>query len=89
MSNIEDLEKRVHAIEQRNKRVEQDKAWETSWSRKIAILITTYVMLAIYFAFVLRVNPWINAIVPTIGFFLSTLSLPFFKRLWSTYIHNK
>ena len=27
-------------------------------------------------------NPWLNAIIPSLGFLLSTLSLPFFKNIW-------
>ena len=30
MKNVEELEKRINAIENRNKKVENDKAWETS-----------------------------------------------------------
>jgi len=33
------LEKEVTDIKARNKRVEADKAWETSWSRKIVIAV--------------------------------------------------
>ena len=36
---MKDLEKRIEAIEERNKRVELDKAWETSWTRKICIIV--------------------------------------------------
>lgn len=38
---MNDLEKRVEAIEERNKRVETDKAWETSWTRRICIMVLT------------------------------------------------
>lgn len=40
---MKDLEKRVVAIEKRNKKVETDKAWETSWIRRICIMILTYI----------------------------------------------
>ena len=30
-----DLNKEIEEIKKRNKRVELDKAWETSWTRKI------------------------------------------------------
>ena len=35
--NIKELEKRINDIEKRNRRVEGDKAWETSTLRKILI----------------------------------------------------
>ena len=32
----------------RNKRVELDKTWETSWTRRICIMILTYIVGVIY-----------------------------------------
>lgn len=82
------LESRVKALEERNKIKDTSKAWETSWTRRILISLFTYLVIALYF-FALGVNnPWLNAIVPTIGFLLSTLSLPFFKQLWIKYIYK-
>ena len=43
-----ELEERVKKIEERNKRVELDKSWETSWTRKISIMILTYIIVIIY-----------------------------------------
>ncbi len=42
---MQNLESRLSAIESRNARVENDKAWETSLTRKISILLMTYVIL--------------------------------------------
>ena len=86
MDNISQLEKRVAKIEQRNSKVEQDKSWETSYTRRILLIVFTYVTIAAYLKFIVRIDPWINAIVPSVGFLLSTLSLPFFKRLWQKYV---
>ena len=36
-----DLEKENKNINERNKRVELDKKWETSWTRRICIMILT------------------------------------------------
>ncbi|MDP3916814.1 MAG: hypothetical protein Q8Q42_00835 [Nanoarchaeota archaeon] len=82
---MSDFEKRLNAIEQRNKKVELDKAWETSWSRKIIIAILTYAVIVLFFYMAQLPKPFINSIVPTTGFVLSTLSLPFFKKLWLKY----
>jgi hypothetical protein len=89
MANIEDLERRIEKIEKRNKNVEADKAWETSWTRKILIAVFTYTAIALYMLFVLEINPWVNAIVPTVGFLLSTLTFPYFKDFWEKYIYKK
>lgn len=82
MHTINDIEKRVQAIEFRNKRVELDKSWETSFVRKILIVVHTYVVIGLFMWYIDVENPWVNAIVPTIGFYLSTLTLPYFKKLW-------
>ncbi len=42
------LEKRIEAIEKRNKKVETDKAWETSMTRKICIMVLTYIVVIMY-----------------------------------------
>lgn len=83
------LEERVAKIEARNKRVEADKAWEGSWTRKSLIALFTYLAIALYMKFVLGINPWINAIVPTVGFLLSTLTMSWFKEMWRKYLYKK
>ena len=42
------IEQELENIKKRNKRVELDKSWETSWTRKICIMILTYVIVVIY-----------------------------------------
>ena len=78
----QNLEERVLKIEQRNQKVELDKAWETSWTRRFLIAIMTYITMVLFFLVAKLPKPFINSIVPTVGFVLSTLSLPYFKKLW-------
>ncbi|MGB4759621.1 MAG: hypothetical protein WBP26_06225 [Candidatus Saccharimonadales bacterium] len=82
MSSPKDLESRIAALESRNQRVEADKAWETSWVRRIGIMVLTYLVVVCYLHFVIHINPWLNAIVPVVGFFLSTLTLEVLKKYW-------
>lgn len=77
-----DIEKEIRALKDRNKQVETNKAWETSYTRRIILLLLTYLAIAIYLAAIHVENPWLNAIVPAIAFMLSTLTLPFFKKIW-------
>ncbi|MFZ2494324.1 MAG: hypothetical protein WAW60_00935 [Candidatus Saccharimonadales bacterium] len=79
MKNLED---RIKKIEKRNERVELDKSWETSWTRRIAIAILTYIVVCAYLAFVIHIDPWLNALVPVVGFLLSTLALGWVKKIW-------
>ena len=83
------LEERVETIEKRNREVELNKSWENSWTRKLLIIIFTYLSIALYLKFIVGIDPWINAVVPSIGFLLSTLALPYFKSLWKTYLYNR
>ena len=43
------LEERVQKIEERNRGVEQDKAWETSVVRRIILAVFSYLVIAIFF----------------------------------------
>jgi len=76
------LQKRIATIEQRNKRVEQDKAWETSTTRKLVIATLTYMTIVLFFLAASLPRPFINSLVPTAGYVLSTLSLPYLKKWW-------
>lgn len=82
MAGNTELLERIEQLEARNKRVEADKAWETSWVRRASIMILTYIVVCFYLRFVVHINPWINALVPVIGFFLSTLTVSLVKRQW-------
>ncbi|HSX23667.1 MAG TPA: hypothetical protein VLE74_01055 [Candidatus Saccharimonadales bacterium] len=78
----QDLESRVAAIEARNKRVELDKKWETSWTRRLSIVALTYLVVLVYLLAIGNNNPFINAFVPAIGFTLSTSLLRSIRVLW-------
>ncbi|MFA5188916.1 MAG: hypothetical protein WC460_06140 [Patescibacteria group bacterium] len=82
MPSLEELTNEIEIIKKRNQRVEADKAWETSWTRKIIILILTYIVIVVFFYFAQLPKPFINAIVPALAFVLSTLTVPLFKKWW-------
>ena len=84
-----DLSKEIKTIKERNKKVEADKAWETSWSRKILVALLTYIVIVLFFYFAGLPKPFINSIVPTAGFVLSTATLPLFKKLWINHLYKK
>lgn len=82
------MESEIEKINERNKRVELDKAWETSATRRGLIAGTTY-LVAVLFMYRIGVSePLINALVPTGGYVLSTLSLPILKRWWISKYHT-
>lgn len=77
-----DIEHELQAIKERNSRVEADKAWETSLSRKVLIVLTTYFVAALALFVTGVPNFYLGAIIPTLGFFLSTLTFPAVKKWW-------
>jgi hypothetical protein len=76
------MEIELEKINERNKRVELDKAWETSKTRRTFIIIFTYVIAASFLAATGDSTPQIHALIPVGGYFLSTLSLPAIKQWW-------
>ncbi|MCR4285004.1 MAG: hypothetical protein NUV97_03075 [archaeon] len=76
------LEKEIKAIKERNQRVEVDKAWETSWTRKIIITLLTYIVIVIFFYFADLPKPFTSSIVPSVAFLLSTMTLSLIKNIW-------
>lgn len=82
MDNKE-IEKEIEKLKERNKKVELNKEWETSWTRKICICILTYIVVIIYSHLTNKIsNIWLSSLVPVIGFTLSTLSLKIVRNIW-------
>ena len=80
---MENLKEEIEQIKNRNKKVELDKAWETSWTRRICICILTYIVVVIYTYIVRKFdNIFLSSLVPVIGFTLSTLSLKILRKIW-------
>lgn len=79
---MKDLEQRVAAIESRNKKVEQDKAWETSWTRRLSIMTLTYFVVVSYLFVIDADKPFVSALVPAMGYLLSTLAMRLMRAVW-------
>ncbi|HIH04699.1 TPA: hypothetical protein HA228_00585 [Candidatus Woesearchaeota archaeon] len=76
------MKKELRLIQERNRKVEADKAWETSRTRRLIIAGITYCTAVVFLWIISAPQPFLTALVPTLGFLLSTLTLPFFKRWW-------
>ncbi|MCB1783769.1 MAG: hypothetical protein KDI13_07200 [Alphaproteobacteria bacterium] len=72
----------------RNARVEADKAWETSWTRRCILAAGTYFAVGMYLTFLHVESAWFHALVPPMAYILSTLTLPFFKKMWLENIYQ-
>ena len=84
-----DIEQEINLIKERNKRVEKDKAWEVSTFRIVFISIITYITTAIVFYIIGVKNYLLSALIPTVGYYLSTQSLPLIKKWWVNQKYKK
>lgn len=90
-AEIRSLKQDIRAIQIRNKKVELDKKWETSITRKICICLMTYLIVLIYSLLIRNLTTVaiiFTSFVPVIGFTLSTLSLKFIRKIWEKKIKN-
>jgi len=77
------IEQEITQIKERNARVEKDKAWEVSLTRKVTICVITYAVVLVYnLTIASKMRVWLTSAVPVIGYFLSTLSLPLVRKIW-------
>ena len=76
------LEKRLRTIEERNVRVEAEKAWEKSFTRRLFLALMTYVAAMLLFWSLGLPAPLFQALIPSAAYLLSTLSLPWLKKWW-------
>ncbi|MDZ4833687.1 MAG: hypothetical protein SGJ27_07885 [Candidatus Melainabacteria bacterium] len=90
------IENRLRAIDevldqfkQRNLRVEANKAWEGSKTRIVLICAITYTVASGVFYSLGSHRYFLDAIVPTLGFLLSSQSIPLAKKLWIRHCFQK
>ena len=77
-----EMDERVQRLEERNLKVEDDKAWENSSFRILVITVITYLLTSLVFYVIGLENYLLNATIPTLGFYLSTQTLPRLKGYW-------
>lgn len=87
---MDQLQEALAAIQERNKRVEVQKAWETSFTRRFFIAVVTYLTAYVFMRYALGSGrPYLDALVPTCGYLLSTFSLPLIRERWMTQYSRK
>ncbi len=75
IKDFEALEERVARIEERNRRVELDKAFETSYTRRIIVTLITYGIVLAFLISIKSPKPYLIALIPTGAYVLSNLSV--------------
>lgn len=82
MSSLQHLEQEIELIKVRNRRVEADKAWELSFARTAFISITTFILLYIFFRLNQSEAAFLNALISTVTYLLSTFTYGKLKFWW-------
>ncbi|NBX73916.1 MAG: hypothetical protein EBQ89_06410 [Alphaproteobacteria bacterium] len=76
------IDERLEAIEKRNARVEEDKLWEISLTRRLVVAALIYAVAFVFLWLTGEGRAGLLAIWPALGYLLSTLSLTFGRNLW-------
>lgn len=84
-----DFEEEIQQLKNRNVRVESDKRWEGSWTRRSFIMLVTYIVAVVWLTVIHESNVWLKAAVPVAGFLLSTLTIGPLKHVWVRYQYKK
>ncbi len=84
-----DASPEVQALKMRNAKVEADKAWETSITRRGVIASVTYIIVALWLAMLGVGHYMFHALVPVAAYLVAMASLPMLKKYWMDKIYQK
>jgi hypothetical protein len=79
---------KIESIEDRNTRVEAEKAWEISLTRRTIITLGTYLIVGSYLTFLGIEKAWLHALVPAGAYIISMLGLKGVKKIWLNKIYK-
>jgi len=79
---LEDVRRELDEIKSRNARVEREKAWEVSWTRRLVIAAAICLTVWVWLFNIGVDHAELHALVPGAAYVLSTLSLPIIKDWW-------
>jgi len=82
MSELDEIRSELAELRARNARVDREKAWETSWARRLVIATMTWLAAWVSFTGLGSEHAARDALLPSGAYAISTLSLPLLRRLW-------
>ena len=82
MTSEQYLHREILKIKQRNKRVEANKAWETSKTRNGFIALTSFLLIYMFMLLINADQPFLNALISALSYLLSTFSYDLLKSWW-------
>jgi putative acetyltransferase len=77
------------ALKERNKKIEADKAWEISWTRRAIVGGTTYIIVAAWLAMLGVNHHLLHAFVPVLAYVLTIVMLPMLKQYWIDKVYKR
>ena len=81
-----ELENKVKELEEKNRQLEYEKAWETSLTRKIYLMIGIYIIVITYSYVIKKFNNiFLSSLIPVIPFALSNSSLKIIRKIWEKF----
>ncbi len=79
----------IIALKEKNKKIEADKAWETSTTRRAIIAGTTYLIVAMWLSMIGVEHYILHALVPVIAYGVTIAGLPFMKKYWLQKVYTR
>lgn len=79
----------IIALKEKNKKIEADKAWETSWTRRGIIAAVTYVIVVIWLGMIGVQHQFLHATVPVLSYLVAMAGLPFMKKYWLQKVYTR
>jgi len=77
---MESSEIRLVEIQESHRRIEAEKAWEVSWTRRFFTGFLAYIVAVLFFSLIGVPRPIWSALALFVGFVVSSLILSFIKR---------
>lgn len=79
---VHKLSREIEAIKARNRRVEADKAWETSKTRSLFIAFVTFALAFGLMMLIGEKDPFWKALIGSVAYLLSTTTYGILKSWW-------
>lgn len=79
----------IMELKLKNKKIEADKAWETSWTRRGIIGIVTYIIVAAWLAMLGVEHNLIHALVVVGSYLVAIAILPMLKKYWVDFVYTR
>ena len=70
----------------RNKKVDKEVLWKNSYTHRISVSILIYVISVCCFYFTSVSEIFIIALIPSLGYFISTIKLKIIRNIWEKYL---